>query len=1007
VSVTDNRPTNGRAKLWRRFGLAAAVLIVVGLGWGAWHGWIRPAARAERLLAEAAALRTAGDNLKAGAAAAAAWELDPTLSQAALLAAECAAAEGDLPRALDYARRVDSADATDANVRLRAALLTAEVNHYWVYRLSEAEQAYRIALEIAPDDINANSGLAVLLGLCARRREAIPHVLRIVRAGEATDLLMLLARESGLINDRDALEQAHRAAPDDANPLIGFAWHAASEEQTGRAVELLEEAVRRQPGQTAAHVALGRQLTAAGRFDDLSRWDEQLPAGADEFPETWAVRAQWAEQLGDPAGAIRCWLEAARRAPEIKTANVRLARLLAEAGAQELSERFAAHLSRLQELDMTQDRVLFSSNRHNSVQPLLELARSYETAGRLWEACGWCRLAVDSDPSDEDARRLLAELRQQAAGLPLRLTADTANVALSVDFSAYPLPRWRDAADRPVAAATATDDQSSALSFQDDAETAGLRFRYYPGTDDPSSKRMFAFTGGGVGVLDFDLDGFPDVYFTQGRTWPPGAETGEHRDRLFRNLGGEAFADVTGPAGVEAVGFGQGVAVGDFDGDGFPDLYVANIGANQLWMNNGDGTFTNVTDEAGVGGREWTTSVVVADFDGDGLPDLYDVNYLKGDDLFERICRHPDGAPKLCMPFDFDAEPDRLWRNGGNGGFSDATADVLSTTPAGKGLGAAVWDADGSGRLSLFVANDTTPNFFFTPDSTGEGPVRFHERGIPAGLAFNEDGKAEGCMGIAVGDADGNGRFDVFVTNFLAESNTLYANASAGYYEDRTRAAGLHAPSVNVLGFGTQFLDVNLDGRLELFVSNGHIDDLRPYGRPYEMPAQLFRLRGRQFEQLDGAALGPYFRRHWLGRPVARIDWNRDGRDDLVVGHLGHEAALLTNTTSIAGRFLSLRLFGVRSNRDAIGTTVTARIGEQRIVRQLTAGDGYQASNERRLIFGIGSARQIDELVVHWPSGTRQTFHNVSAPLEAWLREGGTLYAAPGFQNKPDGQGEF
>lgn len=993
MTLTQNESgnkANGLASIRRGLGLSAAVLIVVGLGWGAWHTWIRPTARAERLLVEALALHATGDNLRAGAAAASAWELDPASGRAALLAAECAAAEGDLHRALDYALRVDSAD---ANVRLRAALLRAEVNHYWLYRLSDAEQAYRAALELAPDHVVANSGLAELLGLCARRREAIPHVLRVIRSGAATDLLMLLARESGMINEAGTLERARRAAPEDANPLIGFAWHAASEGQTDRAVALLEEAVRLQPDHTAAHFALGRQLTAAGRYADLSFWDGQLPIEADEFPETWMVRAQWSEHMGDTPAAIRCWLEAARRAPEVKSPHAHLTRLLAEAGAQELSSRFASHLGRLQELEMTQDRVLFSASRPSSIRPLLELARSYEAAGRLWEACGWCRLAVEGDPSDDRARLQLAELRRKVAGLPLRLTVDTANAARSVDLAAYPLPRFRDSAARPVTDA-ASDEDATSPSFRDDAETAGLRFRFFPGTDDPSPKRMFAFTGGGVGVVDFDLDGFPDVYFTQGQVWPPETSTGQYSDRLFRNLGGETFVDVTGQAGVEAAGFGQGVAVGDYDGDGFPDLYVANIGANQLWKNNGDGTFTNATDEAGVAGGEWTTSVVLADLDGDGLPDLYDVNYLRGNDLFERICRHPDGAPKLCMPFDFEAEPDRLWLNDGRGGFIDATADMLTATPSGKGLGAAVWDADGSGRLSLFVANDTTPNFFFVPDPADSGPFRLHERAIPAGLAFNEDGKAEGCMGIAIGDVSGNGRFDVFVTNFLAESNTLYANASAGFYEDLTRGAGLHAPSFNVLGFGTQLLDVNLDGRLELFVSNGHIDDLRPYGRPFQMPAQLFRRRERQFEQLDGAVLGPYFQRNWLGRSVACIDWNRDGRDDLIVGHLGDDAALLTNATADAGRSLSLRLFGVKSNRDAIGATVTARVGKQRIVRQLTAGDGYQASNERRLIFGIGRARQVDELVVVWPSGTRQTFHDVPAPQELWLPEGGVLYRA-------------
>ncbi|MBW3543185.1 MAG: CRTAC1 family protein, partial [Planctomycetes bacterium] len=250
-------------------------------------------------------------------------------------------------------------------------------------------------------------------------------------------------------------------------------------------------------------------------------------------------------------------------------------------------------------------------------------------------------------------------------------------------------------------------------------------------------------------------------------------------------------------------------------------------------------------------------------------------------------------------------------------------------------------------------------------------------------------------------DVDDDGLFDVHVTNFLAESNTLYLGLGAGTFEDATRALGLERPTLDVLGFGTQFLDADLDGRLELFVSNGHVDDLRQDGKPYRMPPQLFRWNGRQFVEADARPLGPYFRGEWLGRPVARLDWNRDGRDDLVVGHLYDDSALLTNTTPDAGRFLSLRLFGVQSNRDAIGTTVEARFGERAIVRQLTAGDGYQASNERRLIFGIGTADRIDELTVRWPSGAIQRFANVAAPAELFLREGGQLLpAAEGRQRE-------
>ncbi|HIB63631.1 MAG TPA: VCBS repeat-containing protein, partial [Phycisphaerales bacterium] len=349
---------------------------------------------------------------------------------------------------------------------------------------------------------------------------------------------------------------------------------------------------------------------------------------------------------------------------------------------------------------------------------------------------------------------------------------------------------------------------------------------------------------------------------------------------------------VADQAGISERGFGQGVTIGDYNSDGFPDVYVANIGGNTLWRNNGDGTFTNVTDTANLKSDEWTTSCVMADLNQDGLCDIYDVNYLTGSDIFDRVCKHANGSPALCMPFDFDGQPDRLWINQGNGQFHDATKELLSTVPNGKGLGIAVWDATGNGELSWVVANDTTPNFFFSPEKSPNDVVTFRERGILSGLAYNSDGKAEGSMGIALGDANQDGLTDLLMTNFLNESNTLYLGSPNEYFTDATRDYNLEDSSIPVLGFGTQFVDLDLDGVEELFVSNGHIDDLRKYGKPYRMRPQVLLSTEGKFTSLDGDNLGEYFQSEWLGRSVARLDWNRDGRDDLIVGHLDTPTAL-------------------------------------------------------------------------------------------------------------------
>lgn len=963
---------------------ACAILCVAGIvGSAGWYVWGRPSVRAERLLREAHELQTARDFAQAEQHARRALELDDTLGEAALVAAECAATRQEFELAADYALRVP---ADDPVLRLRAALLAARLYEQRLHRFSLAEGAYRLALDVDPDNRTANEGLARLLGMCGRRWEAVPHILHIVRTGEPTDLLLMLARENVVVQQPDLLEAAREADPQDPNPLVGLAWHAAESNQIDHAVELLRKAISLSPAQAAAHVALGRQLLAERRFEELVNWSRQLPPDADGFPECWLVRAQLAERENDVPGAIRCYAEAARLAPENRQANLGLIRLLSSSGQAEDAKPFARHLQKLQELETVQNRVLFPGN-PGGVESLLELARSYETAGRLWEAFGWSAVAVGEDPVHPGVSEFFENLRQHVDGLPLRITVDAANPALTLDLAAFPVPDFRNISP---ASPPAESGPLSAIAFRNDTEAAGLTFRYFNGTDGPPTRRMYEFTGGGIAVLDLDRDDREDVYFTQGCAWPPGSPDEAHHDRLFRNRNAQRFQDVTDRARITEHDFGQGATVGDFNADGFPDLYVANIGLNRLWLNNGDGSFSEC-DIVRSDSDSWTTSCAMADLDGDALPDIYDVNYLTGDDLFDRVCHESDGSPRLCMPFHFDGAPDLLRLNDGSGGFPDATESVLPIRPDGKGLGIAVWDVGGEGRLSILVANDTTPNFFFFP-LDGSHRFEMSESGVACGIALNEHGKPEGCMGIAIGDFNEDGRFDAYVTNFLAESNTLYLNAGGRLFQDATRQTRLHLPTLEFLGFGTRFLDADLDGRLELFVTNGHIDQLP--GKPYRMLPQWFRWDGQQAVPVEGSQVGPYFQQAWLGRAAARIDWNCDGREDLLVGHLGDDSALLTNTTPARGRFLSLRLTGVTSDRDAIGATVRARVGDRTLVRQLTAGDGYQASNERRIHLGV-DAEKMDELTVDWPSGAVQRFENVATGQRLLLVEGGALQIAP------------
>ncbi|MCH8829834.1 MAG: CRTAC1 family protein, partial [Planctomycetes bacterium] len=559
-----------------------------------------------------------------------------------------------------------------------------------------------------------------------------------------------------------------------------------------------------------------------------------------------------------------------------------------------------------------------------------------------------------------------------------------ANPANSIDLRDFPLPG-------PLSGLAAGNskpaDPSSAVSiaFRDDAANVGLSFQYFNSGSRPGNgQKMYEFNGGGCAVLDYDGDGLPDLYLTQGCRWPVMPDQREHLDRLFRNLGNGKFRDVTAEAGLQENRFSLGVAVGDFDNDGFDDLYVSNIGRNRLYRNRGDGTFHDVTERAGVGDPRWSTSCLMADLNGDGLPDLYSTNYLQGHDVFTRVCRHKDGNPRMCMPFNFDASPDQLFLNQGNGRFENVTEKCGIAAPNGEGLGVVAADWTGDGKLSVFVANDVVANFFFVNHTKDAGgPPRFFEQAVVAGLAYNRDGRAEGCMGIAAGDIDGNGTVDLFVTNFYRESNTLYRLTAPLAFEDLTREAGLALSGTPMLGFGAQFLDADLDGRADLILTNGHVDDYRNYARPYRMPAQFHRnLGGGRFQELSAKKLGPFFAKKHLGRGLALIDWNRDGREDVVISHLDAPVALLTNITTETGHFLAVRLRGVRCSRDAIGTAVTVETVSGRQVRQLTAGGGYQASNERRLVFGLGKDDRVRKLTIRWPSGTVQQYDDLTADRE-------------------------
>ena len=491
---------------------------------------------------------------------------------------------------------------------------------------------------------------------------------------------------------------------------------------------------------------------------------------------------------------------------------------------------------------------------------------------------------------------------------------------------------------------------------------------------------------GGVGLLDYDGDGWLDVYAVQGGPFPPTSLVQGEGDRLFRNRGDGSFEDATVRAGIASFprGYGHGVTVGDYDNDGRPDLFVTRWRSYALYRNKGDGRFEDVTDHAGLGGtRDWPTSAAFADLDGDGDLDLYVCHYLFYDPSNPRLCEHPGSPGKYdCLPRDFPSLADHVFKNE-HGRFVDVTSQAGFVDPNGRGLGVVAADFDDDNRIDLYVANDMSANYLFH----NLGGFRFEETAEAAGAAASADGVYKAGMGIACGDLDGDGLLDLAVTNFFGESMTFYRNLGHGLFADDTALFGLLSPSRPLLGFGVAFLDVNNDGWLDLISTNGHVLDSRPR-IPWKMPLQLMAGgHGGHLKDVSDRA-GEPFRPLHLGRGLAVGDLDNDGRIDAVVVNQNEPLVYLHNQTDRPGHFIRFSLEGTRSNRDAVGTRVTLRCGGRRQTAERIGGGSYQSASDPRLHFGLGDLRQVESVDVRWPSGQLDHYERLDADREYRLREG-------------------
>jgi tetratricopeptide (TPR) repeat protein len=775
------------------------------------------------------------------------------------------------------------------------------------------------------------------------------------------------------------LKQAGEAAPDDDRVWLGKANLALRMDQTDEADRWITRCLERRPDDPAVWLARLDWAIALDREPEALEAMHRIPADRLSASRLERLRIWLAARRGDEEAEQIAADRVFALEPGAPGIIDRLAELTARAGS---TERTAELRRRKAAIDRAAD---LYRERLGVVTPkdrFAELAEAAETQGRWFEAKGWWTLAISESSDSLKARKAAVRAAANQAALVLKNVEGKTVADLVLD------------SNQALAKTSAEPDAARIIvpTFRDDAKAVGLDAVY--DNDASTLCRLPETMGGGVALIDYDGDGWLDVYAVNGGPLPKDDRpvSSPQRDRLFRNKGDGTFEDATRKSGLAAFpgGYGHGVTVGDYDGDGRPDLFVTRWRSYALYRNRGDGTFEDATQQAGLDGdRDWPTSAAFADLDNDGDLDLYVCHYCDWDPVKSPPCPNAakPGAYLYCGPRMFNARPDHLFRNDG-GRFVDVSdrAGITSADTEGRGLGVVAADLDDDGKIDLFVANDMTANFLFH----NEGDWTFREVGMESGVATNAGGGYLAGMGVACGDLNGDGLLDLAVTNFYGESTTFYQNLGAGQFVDRSAAVGLSAPTRYVLGFGLAFVDLNNDGLLDVAQADGHVSDLSPHV-PFAMPAMLLLGEGGGRLRNVSTDAGAPWRVHRLGRGMAVGDLDNDGKTDLLMVSGGAPLAYFHNQGP-AGSHLTLKLEGAGpgagSNRDAVGATATVVVEGRRMIAPRLGGGSFLSASDDRLRFGLGAASRVESVEVRWPSGRVDRHHDLEADRAYHLREG-------------------
>lgn len=888
----------------------------------------------------------------------------------------------------------------------------------WAWNKSLLRTSEDRALKILsqyPEDYETLKLYGALLDLEGRRYEASLAMQRLLRLGNRDITTMALAIDTVKPVESDAIvKQKLLDAPQEIRLKSSLAFGALYEKNPQLAETIFREILGAKQGTDATWVGLGLSLAEQEQWERIPEWfanrpersdaesqtvaddpsKPQMASGAkvpqsktaEELPEYWRLLGSWLQAQGKFREAAGCFTKSL----EIDPMNYLSAGPLSQCYTLLDEKELAIQAETLFQTTQLANRNLnYCRDGHRREEWMEQLAATLESHGRKFEAILWREVMEKHHRPNGEQLVALENAKKETLNTSKIGQVSTGLSRNSDSFPNLDPKQFLQANQIELAGRSGMTNSSgmgrtsAKLRWTDVAKELGGQIPYRNG-DDPNQLGMQTYqsNGAGAGTVDFDRDGWPDLFVLQGGG-DPREPSSNDPSVLLRNIRGQSMQSVADKARVANRAYGQGVAIGDFDQDGFADLFVLNFGQNLLLRNQGDGTFEHI--DVPLMRRDvkqnpvWSVSGAIADLDGDHLPDFVEINYASGIDVITHLCVSKEKVPQVCRPTEFPASPDAIYLSNGAGGFVSGNDRWNVAMDDGRGLGVIVGNIDRKNGNDIYIANDMSANNLYLSGPSEADAKRWMlaDEAVRRGCAVDIQGKPQASMGVGCADVDRNGNLDLFMTNFIDEYNALYTQSDQGFFQDASRRYRLIDPKKKTLGFGTQLIDLDCDGWQDMIVVNGHVDDYRSKGQPYTMRPQVFLQREGGFAEQNGESLGPFFQAEYLSRSLGIWDFNRDGKLDSYVTHLDQPLSILRNDSTDQGNWIALELVGVQSERDAIGAEIRLQSGDERWVHQRLAGNGFECSNEPLIHLGLGDVTKLDSIEIHWPSGLITRYNNV------------------------------